>query len=325
MRDESRFASAATLTALEFPAFLNVVAAGSATDAGRRALLDLRPATDRASLDQDLRRAREVEQLLEKGALVEAFEEPVLPVLERLERDPANLAGAELAPIRYLLRASAGISEQVRSADPSCPELDAWLTELPDLSDLARGIERTLDERGSVREEASPRLATAAKRARRLRQGLYRRLEDLARRHSEHMAEETIPLHEGRLLLLLRSGSKGRMPGLVHGRSATAKSLYFEPLEAVEPNNELQEALAEQEEERRRIFKALVDEIYSARKDLVAHVEVLAEVDLRQAAVRWGQRIDCRLMPVGEGRALRLVGARHPLLEPRLADDRLAT
>lgn len=324
MREDRGFASDATLAALEFPAFLKVVAARAATDAGREALLALRPATDRPSLDRALGGAREVEQLLARGTLVETFEEPILPILDRLERDPANIAGSELGPIRLLLRALAGIAERVRSVDPPCPELGARLSELPDLSDLVRGIEKTLDERGGVREEASPKLAAAAKRARRLRQSLYRRLEGLARRHSEHMAEETIPLHDGRLLLLLRSGSKGRMAGLVHGRSATAKSFYFEPLEAVEPNNELQEALSEQDEEKRRIFKALMDEIYSARRDLLAHLEALAEIDLRQAAARWGQRIDSRLMPVGEGQALRLLEARHPLLEPRLADDRLS-
>ncbi len=318
-----KLASDATLAALEFPALLKVIAAGAVTDAGRRAVLALEPTGDPSSLGGASARAQEVERLLQAGALVEAYDEPILPVLARLARDRGNLTGTELAPLRFLLSTSAGIRERLENAELACPALTAQWTPLADLSGLAARIEQTLDERGRVREDASPRLAAAAKRSRKLRQSLYRRLEELVRRHGEHLAEETIPLHDGRLLLLLRSGAKGRLPGLVHGRSATGKSFYFEPLEAVDANNELQEALDEAEQEKRRLLKALIDEIYEALPDLESHLEAIAEIDLRQAGARWGERIDAVQVLVGDDARIALAAARHPLLEPRLAEARM--
>ena len=62
----------------------------------------------------------------------------------------------------------------------------------------------------------------------------------------------------GRLLLVLSSGARGRMPGLVHGRSASGKSYYFEPLDVVEDNNQLATCVEEQEAERRRLLAELL-------------------------------------------------------------------
>ena len=58
---------------------------------------------------------------------------------------------------------------------------------------------------------------------------------------------KTVSLKEGRLMLLVHAGSRGRINGLVHGRSGTGQSLYLEPLNVVEANNGLQETLEEEE------------------------------------------------------------------------------
>ena len=63
----------------------------------------------------------------------------------------------------------------------------------------------------------------------------------------------------GRLVVVLQSGAKGRTGGLIHGRSATGRSYYFEPLEVVDSNNSLQQSVEDEEGERRRILGELID------------------------------------------------------------------
>ncbi|MFQ5350830.1 MAG: Smr/MutS family protein, partial [Thermoanaerobaculia bacterium] len=128
----------------------------------------------------------------------------------------------------------------------------------------------------------------------------------------------------GRLVLLIQTGARGRMPGLVHGRSASGRSLYFEPLAAVEGNNRLQETVSQEEAERQRIVNDLVAE---ARREAAAFrrvLDFLGELDALQAAWRLAGAADGRLAEIGDERELRLVAAHHPLLEPRLAPLRRA-
>jgi DNA mismatch repair protein MutS2 len=136
------------------------------------------------------------------------------------------------------------------------------------------------------------------------------------------LAEDTIPYHDDRLVVLLRSGSKGRLSGLVHGRSGSGQSFYFEPLEVVDANNELRAVRDEEEAERSRILNELIEATCSDLDALRSHLRFLAELDVRQAAARWAERCEGVWTVAEKEIEYKLVGARHPLLEPRLADLR---
>src|SRR5215207_4066550 len=126
----------------------------------------------------------------------------------------------------------------------------------------------------------------------------------------------------GRLVVVLQSGARGRSPGLVHGRSATGRSFYFEPLQVVETNNTLQQSVEDEEAERHRILNEVLAEVRGALPALRAHADFLAELDLLQTAVRFGDRCGGALPEIGPRHELRLNGARHPLLDPCLAELR---
>jgi DNA mismatch repair protein MutS2 len=165
-------------------------------------------------------------------------------------------------------------------------------------------------------------LAALRRRSRRLREGLYKNLQETASQHEEHLSEKTVSLKDGRLMLLLHAGSRGRVKGLVHGRSGTGQSLYFEPLSVVEANNGLQETLEEEEAERRRILVELLAEVRESLPGLEAAIEFVAELDLLQSMDRFGDLCSGRLAEISENHSLCLVGARHPLLDPGLAELR---
>jgi DNA mismatch repair protein MutS2 len=196
--------------------------------------------------------------------------------------------------------------------------------ELPDLAPWQRRVKKALDARGRVRDDASPELRKLRRRVQSLRQGLYGELRQTAAGSRELLSEETIPLHEGRLVLLLQAGARGRMPGLVHARSASGRSLYFEPLAAVEGNNRLQESVSEEAAERQRIINDLVAEARHQAGDFRRLFDFVGELDSLQAAWRYARAADGRLAEIGGDREMRMVAAHHPLLEPRLAALRLA-
>ncbi|MGH9382374.1 MAG: endonuclease MutS2 [Thermoanaerobaculia bacterium] len=319
---DSRIANAETLADLEFPALLAVVATFAATDLGRGRTLALEPLADETSWHRRRRQLLDAGHLLLEGRLVPPWEEPVEPLLAAVRTAPEDLSGRDLLELARLAGWAVETVERLRAEAAHAPATSELAPPLPRLEDLASRVSRVLDPRGNVRDDASPRLTQLRRRVRRLRDGLYGELERELQAAGERYSEPTVTVHEGRLVLLLQAGARGRTEGLVHGRSGSGRSFYFEPLSAVHSNNRFREASAAEEEERRRILRELVDAAGEAQPEWEAAGELMGTLDMLQAACLYGDRVQGRqaeLAPPGE---LALVAARHPLLDPRLASAR---
>lgn len=311
--------SQATAAALELPSLLRLVAGLAATDLGRAAALALGPYADETAFVAERARVEELQRLLADGAVVESEEEALGALLERLRTGRPPVSGADVVRLAGVLRAARLARERIRTATPPLVELGRAAHGLADLSDLEQRIERTLDRRGEVRDDASPALVALRKAIRGVRDKLYRQLQGALGDLAGLLSEDTIPLRNNRLVLVLQAGARGQAKGLIHGRSATGKSYYFEPLDAVEPNNQLQQALEDEEAERRRIFVALLEAVRERLDEVDAQVAFLGTLDLLQAKCRFGAACGGRLAERAADGELRLVAARHPLLDPRLA------
>ena len=309
--------------ALELPDLLRVVAEFAATDLGRARIEALAPGRDREQLLERRRRVDEIARALEQSRPVPSVEEPLRPLLDALE-GPGDLEGRQLVRLGEALGAVRRALDRFLADPESFPSLALLAAELEPsqrVDELRRSIETTLDARGEVRDDASPELRSLRTKVRSQREQLYRLLGDYVEQHGGELAEDTITLRDDRLLVLLPSGSRGRLPGLVQGRSASGRSFYFEPLEAVEANNDLRQTAADEAQERRRLLARLVVAASELADEIAAHLEALAELDLLCASHDFARTVDGHFAELTDGE-LHLRGARHPLLEPALASAR---
>jgi len=316
---DTRLASSATVESLEYPSYLRLIAELAATDVGRQRVLAVEWASDLEIVDRRHRRFAEAASLLANGRLVPSFDEPLLAIVNSLRSGDSEILGGELNRLATALRAVKNARKQLDRADPECPELQAEAERLGDLGSLLRGIEGTLDRRGRVRDDASDKLVRLGGAVRSSRETIYRDLRGYSRRHKDELAEETMPLHDGRVVVLLKAGSRGRGGGLVHRGSGTGRSLYFEPLEVVDANNRMREAQQHEDEERQRLLRRLIEEARDNLEDIERHLAFLALLDQLQAAFDFSELCDARLVEVGDRYDLVVVAGRHPLIEPRLA------
>jgi DNA mismatch repair protein MutS2 len=297
-----------------------LVAAHAASDLGRERVAALRPALRREDLDERRAAFEEAARLLVAGgALVPSFDEALAPVVAALTAHRETVGGRELVLLAAMARAVVAARERVAAAPaPPLAILAARFAGDPDPAPFAARVAKTLDRRGEVREDASPRLAELRRAVRGLRDRLYRELGQERARLGDEVVEETIPLRHNRLVLLAAADARGRLSGLFHGRSGSGKSYYFEPLATVELNNQLEQAIGDEAEEKRRILIELVAFARSERGAIERAALRLGELDALQAAVGFAASAQARLAEV-DSRRLTLVAARHPLLDPRLA------
>lgn len=311
--------SAATRSALELPALLALIAGNASTDLGRDRVVGLVPTADRNLLAVRRRRYEEVRRLMAGQSLVSSRERPIGPILESISGVSYQLEGADLVEVGALLRASTDVIRRVRDAEATFPELERSIEAIPNVDELVRLLTRTFDSRGEIREDATPLLAELRSRIRSVRQRIYEHMHSLVEEHREHLSEETVPMRGGRLVLVLQAGARGRVPGLVHGRSGSGKSFYFEPLASVDGNNQLQQAVEDEEAEKRRIFNEVLTRLQENIGAVRIHAEWIGDLDLYQAAVRFAETCQGHLAELGERHELSLLQARHPLLDPRFA------
>jgi DNA mismatch repair protein MutS2 len=193
---------------------------------------------------------------------------------------------------------------------------------LPDLQALVDAAARIFGQDGAVRDDASPELAAIRRRLRRRRTEISRMLDRMLETRRDALADSVIVLRNDRYCLPIAASARSRVAGIVHDRSGSGQTVFVEPLEVVEANNELALAGAEERREVERLLAAFGRAVLDRAGDLLAMEEALASLDAEEAAVEFGELSAGRVPEISDDGVWTLVGARHPLLDARLAELR---
>ena len=309
------------LAVLEFPAIAERLAGAASTSYGAELARSLAPSPDRAEVAG--RQALTAEAI----ALLEASAEPPLRGIHdvraaatRAERGGV-LSVAELSELAGAiaggLAARAALEAQAEPA-PLLNELAAPID--LGLRQLGEAIGTRVEEDGSdLRDTASPRLRRLRKELREGRHRVAEELRRLARRSElrEHLQEDFVTQRGGRPVLAVKASSRRAVPGVVHDASSSGETLFIEPFEVVELSNRQSEAAGAEREEVERILRELTAAVADRAEEVRTLVEVAAEIDLAIASGVLSR--SWRGAPVEPSDEVRLVGARHPLLDPAVA------
>jgi len=315
----------ADFAALEWEPLLALVAGFAASPVGREAILSLRPSVDEEWVARQHQLTEELRLLLAEqtsipvgglfdptqhaakaqipGAALEAGE---LQAVARLANDVDSWQALLQSPPARLVGKLFGLSQ-----------LSSALT--TSLRPLAESIERTVQPDGSLADNASPELGRIRREQERQQRVIEETLRAALRKLTQEGAtqEELITIRGERFVIPVRVELKRRISGVIHGASSSGQTVYVEPLETIEQNNELVRLIEEEQAEIQRIFVALTRQVGGYAGALVEGARVLALVDSLQARARFARNYDCVAPSIAPG-LLRLEAARHPLLERHL-------
>jgi DNA mismatch repair protein MutS2 len=310
---------------LEFDKLRELLRLRTTCPPGRRAVNALEPSIERAPLEPAFALIREAREWLRAGRELGfgALADPQ-GWLERIEGPGMALEPGELLDAASLLETAAWLRQQFRQEAPKFPLLAARAASLVDFRDVHAAIRRCVLPNGEISDDASAALRRIRANITETRETIQRNLKQILRARNAEAGEDYVTLRNDRFVIPVRSEHRRTIPGVVHGASATGQTVFMEPFETVEANNQLVQLAEDEAAEILRILRELTEKLQVIRGPLLAAAGTIAELDSVFARARFARDFDATMPEFSLTNELRLVGARHPVLEDKLRKENRA-
>jgi len=318
---------------LEYPQILDRLAEYADFSGGRALALDLEPTPHLREAQEQLALTREalaLTNLMPDFALGGIYD---IRPLAAQARHGIMLPPSDFLQVRGTLLSAARIRRLLTRLEMQFAALADIAWRIHDLPALVEAIAQVLDERGEIRDHASPELA----RIRRDMHIAQDRIQDRLRRIisspdvQPYLQDALVTRREGRFVIPVQADFKGHVKGVVHDRSSSGATLFMEPLQVVTLNNSLRELRLAEEDEIRALLRALTLQVADSADEIAFTLDALSELDLALAKARYALHINAtevQFLPIPEfppkaqgdnahpGTTIQLKSARHPLLDP---------
>src|SRR6266436_4957508 len=310
---------------LEFDKLRELLRLRTTCAPGRRAVNALEPGMERAALEATFALIREALEWL-RAARELGFGALADPQgwLERIEGPGAVLEPGEFLDAASLLETSGWLRQQFREDAAKFPLLAARAASLADFRDAHAAIRRCVLPNGEISDEASAALRRIRASITQTRESIQKTLKQILRARNAEAGEDYVTLRNDRFVIPVRAEHRRSVPGVVHGASATGQTVFMEPFETVEANNQLVQLAEDEAAEIARILRELTEKLQMVRGPLLAAAGTIAEVDSVFARARFARDFDAAMPEFSETNELRLEGARHPVLEDKLRRENRA-
>ncbi|TAF91208.1 MAG: endonuclease MutS2 [Oscillatoriales cyanobacterium] len=277
-----------TLELLEWPRLCQHLATFAATKLGVAAALDLQIPATQAQTAELLAQTQEAYQLESRAGGALSFEgiQDIGSTLQRAELQ-GLLGGEELLAIATTLAGARQLRRIIDSA-PDVPTLKELASQLRTYPEIEQEIHRCIDDRAQVADRATPKLAGIRVQMRQLRDRIYQILQGILQRQSNAVQEQVITQRSSRFVIPVKAPQKDAIPGIVHDSSASGATLYVEPHNTVNLNNQMRQLLRQEQAEEEAVRRALTEQVAAVKPDLDRLVVVVTTIDLAAAKARYG-------------------------------------
>ena len=334
---------------LEFDSLRELLRGYASSPLGQELIAALAPSTDHDWIENQQALTQEIREFRRVGG---RFDFSGLIDIDLLVKE-ARIAGAtlETTEIRDVILVVDRAAEwrEIVLHPPASMRSDwsgvrALSSQIIDFTEFLRQFRNKIQPDGTLEDKASPELARIRREIEKQRRSIQESLRGYLRRLSEGgtVQDELVTIRGERFVIPVKVEQKRRVQGVVHGASSSGQTVFVEPLETIEQNNELVRLLEEELAEIHRILLEMTQRIGARSEEILAAVDALAELELQFAKARFAEDYNCVAVVLsgeslggqglggeglcGDGRPgrppsvarLLLHNARHPLLERNL-------
>jgi len=300
---------------LEYEKIREMLAARAGSSLGKERARSLQPSTDYAEVEEQLEQTAEAVRIHAVTSPPFGGIHDLRPLLKKIHMG-AVLTLEELVDIRSTLYAMRSVKEFFKGLEIEAPTLKEWAHGIEILGQLERRLENTLDEHGSLRDDASVELRRLRTEIQMTQNRIKERVGAALRapENQKYFQEAIVTLRDERYVIPVKAEYRRFFPGIVHDQSATGATLFVEPMAIVELNNDVKQLVLSEQHEVERILRDLSQQIGGQQDILQENLSVLADFDFTFAKAKLAEDMDAQ-QPImnREGRA-HLRQARHPLI-----------
>jgi len=321
----SIFMNDRSLKLLEYYHLLNILKEYSSSPLGRKRCEALRPSKDLPSIQSRLTDVMELKKILEtEGEIPLGGLKDIEGILNKLEIEGSVLDVQEFLDLYHQIALCKGLKRFFQKAENvNVPHLQEKISRFSYQKALEKEILQTINTKGEILDRASPALLDIRQRLGEVRERVKGVLEYLLRQGDLQsiFQEQFITLRNGRYVVLIKSDSEKRLEGIIHDHSQSRMTIFFEPLQVISINNEINVLTGEEKEEEYRILAGLSDQVREERQNLWNDFELLGELDLLFAMGRLSSRLKGVYPLLNEEGRVEMRDARNPLLTLQREDQ----
>jgi DNA mismatch repair protein MutS2 len=229
----------------------------------------------------------------------------------------ATLSGQDLYRIGQSLGAMRALKQFLAAREAEMPRLSAHKKNLPEQQKLEELLLTQLESDGTVKDSASPALATLRARRKGAQQRIQERIQSfISGKTRELLSDPIYTVRDGRYVLPLKAENRGKIRGIVHDTSASGQTVYVEPEEILQLGNQLREIEIAEREEVRRLYQLWSGKVGEVADEVAAGVVAASKVDFVLAKARLGYEMNaCLPERCKTPHTIQVHAGRHPLLE----------
>ena len=317
--------SQSVLEKLEFPKILQYISVYCVTEKGKKIVQALTPSFSSPEFITEGNLVSEAKEILIKDI------HPPLIYLTDLETslskskiEGAVLESKKILEILSLIISSRNFVHYLKSNSEVAPGLLKLTDDLFVDKVLEHHIQKVINENGEIKENASPRLSEIRRDIRDKHEELIRLVNRITKalKEKELVREDYITLRDGRVVVPVKAEHKRHIRGFIHSESATGQTVYIEPEETLEMNNDIVSLSFEERREIERILRELTAKIGSVAEELKSTHDTIGYLDSVFAKAKYSIEIIGSFPQVDKSKPIVIQDARHPILIKKLGRDK---
>jgi len=297
---------------LEFDSLRELLRGYAPSPLGQHRISRLTPSPDRAWIATQQTLTTEIREFWRVGGRFDFFGlTEISPLVEKSRIAGAALETAEIRDVILVVDRAAEWREIALHPPASMKsdwrETTSLSRQIVDFTDFLRSFRNKIQPDGTLDDKASPELARIRRDIEKQRRAIQDSLRSYLRRLAEDGAvqEELVTIRGERFVIPVKVEQKRRVQGVVHGASSSGQTVFVEPLETIEQNNELVRLLEEELAEIHRILLEMTERIGANAAAILTAVDTLAELELQFAKARFAEDYNCVAVNVGAEAFLR--------------------
>lgn len=307
-----------SLTTLEYPKILDRLATFAQSQGGKKKASELVPYEKIADALHALNETAEADRVLFEYSLSPSFAvDDIGDILVKAKKG-ATLAIPDIMKVGRSLRVSRRLKYTIDKVK-DCPLLADMAMGLFENETLEKKIFDAFLSETEVADNASNELRAIRIRIRKLNDNVRSKLQLFitSPQYSKYLQDNIITVRGDRYVIPVKSDCKGTIPGLVHDQSASGSTLFVEPMQIVELNNELKVELVNEQLEIEKILRNFSNQIEGCADGITYSYNTVVDMDMVFAKAQLAREYKATKPELNEYGVIDIRAGRHPLIDQK--------